>query len=76
MSRLTQVPNSPLSRISLTGLSPSAAALSRGVLLSVAIDFVVRSFYPGAALPQPPVWAPARSLAATSAITVVFFSSG
>ena len=53
MSRLTQVPNSPLSRISLTGLSPSAAALSRGVLLSVAIDFVVRSFYPGAALPQP-----------------------
>ena len=53
MSRLTQVPNSSLSRISLTGLSPSAAALSRGVLLSVAIDFVVRSFYPGAALPQP-----------------------
>ena len=52
MSRLTQVPNSSLSRISLTGLSPSAAALSRGVLLSVALDFVARSFYPDAALPQ------------------------
>ena len=52
MSRLTQVPNSSLSRISLTGLSPSAADLSRGVLLSVALDFVARSFYPDAALPQ------------------------
>ena len=53
MSRLTQVPHSTKFRISLTGLSPSAAALSRGVLLSVARVFGVRSFYPGAALPQP-----------------------
>ena len=53
MSRLTQVPHSTEFRISLTGLSPSAAALSRGVLLSVACVFVVRSFYPGTAL-QPP----------------------
>ena len=34
MSRLTQVPASPRFRISPTGLSPAAAALSRGVRLS------------------------------------------
>ena len=35
MSRLTQVPASPCLRISRTGLSPAAAALSRSVPLSV-----------------------------------------
>ena len=53
MSRLTQVPHSTNVRISLTGLSPSTAYFSKYVLLSVFRVFVVRSYYPGAALPPP-----------------------
>ena len=58
--------------ISLTGLSPSSAGLSSSILLS-SLNQLMRS-EPRSA--RTPVWAPSGSLAATSEITVVFFSSG
>ena len=60
--------------ISGTGLSPPAAVLSRTFpyLPASVIDGPIT---PATALTMP-VWAPARSLATTYAITFVFFSSG
>ena len=55
-----------------TGLSPSAAGLSSAVPLL--FRSVPAAPYPGAL--RAPVWAPPVSLAATSGITFVFFSSG
>ena len=56
-----------------TGLSPSTAALSSA--LQFLIQAMSQSYNPGPSV-NGPVWANARSLAATSAITVVFSSSG
>ena len=70
MSRCTLDPAVPV-QISLTGLSPSLAGLSRTFLLSSSIDFSVRT--PDASIP---VWALPRSLAATYGIDVSFSSSG
>ena len=58
--------------ISLTGLSPSLAGLSRAILLSKK-ESVIRSEPQHA---RTLVWALPGSLATTSGITVVFFSSG
>ena len=58
-------------RISLTGLSPSSARLSRRVLLSVPLDHAGPTT-PG--LSQ--VWALPVSLAATTGISIDLFSSG
>lgn len=58
--------------VSRTGLSPSLAGLSRTILLPF-LNQLMRS-EPRSA--RTPVWAPSGSLAATSEITVVFFSSG
>ena len=74
--RGTQVPAGALVRISGTGLSPAAATLS--------CVFPYPSERALAPVLQPrarqqctaPVWAPARSLATTCAITFVFFSCG
>ena len=71
MSRGTLDPDLS-SWISLTGLSPSTAGLSRSILLSLKVS-IIRS-EPRCA--RTPVWALPRSLAATYGITVVFFSSG
>ena len=71
MSRGTLDPDLS-SWISLTGLSPSTAGLSRAILLSLKVS-IIRS-EPRCA--RTPVWALPRSLAATYGITVVFFSSG
>ena len=57
---------------SLTGLSPSPAALPRGVLLDSSVAF--RQSEPHGARAM--VWALPLSLAATRGITVVFSSSG
>ena len=62
------------SRVSRTGLSPSVACLSRQ------FRYPVMSIYDGPTTPcvavTTTVWATARSLATTCAITFVFFSSG
>ena len=58
--------------VSRTGLSPSLAGLSRTIPLPF-LNQLMRS-EPRSA--RTPVWAPSGSLAATSEITVVFFSSG
>lgn len=57
---------------SLTGLSPSLAGLSRTILLPSSNQTMQSE--PRSA--RTPVWALSGSLAATSEITVVFFSSG
>ena len=62
-------------RPSRTGLSPSAARLSRAIPLAVLHRFVVDPTTPAAASTAP-VWAGALSLATTRAITFVFSSSG
>ena len=64
----------PLSNTSLTytGLSPSAVYLSR--LFQFALLKISRSYNPNLAVTRL-VWANARSLATTCAITFVFFSS-
>ncbi len=59
--------------ITCTGLSPSTAKLSN--LFQFCKHRISRSYNPNRSV-NLLVWAPARSLAATSAITVVFFSSG
>ena len=74
MSRTTQVPPRHVCPTSPTGLSPPPARLSRrfGCLHTCLCR---RSFNPARASTRT-VWAPARSLATTCAITVVFSSSG
>ena len=67
--------DSPLGALSRTGLSPSAACLSRALPLAFLPDFVVGPTTPAVASTTP-VWAPALSLATTRAITFVFSSSG
>ena len=65
----------PLSITSLTctGLSPSTASLSK--LFQFAKHQIAWSYNPNIAVTTL-VWATTRSLATTSAITIVFFSSG
>ena len=67
--------HSRIVRPSRTGLSPSAARLSRALPLAVLLRFVVDPTTPAVASTTP-VWAPALSLATTRAITFVFSSSG
>src|SRR5882762_369210 len=58
---------------SSTGLSPSAARFP--TLFMFCLKSIIQSYNPQQAVTGW-VWAPARSLATTCAITVVFFSSG
>ena len=61
--------------VSPKGLSPAPAPLSSGFGYHASCNLSRRSYNPGRALTHP-VWARARSLAATCAITFVFFSCG
>ena len=63
-----------LNRFRLRGSHPLWPGFPTGSALLSSTDRR-RSFYPGGAV-TPPVWALARSLATTCAITVVFSSSG
>ena len=74
-SRLTQDPLRPAAPLATTGLSPSAAASFQRLRLRCA-GAMRRVLLPRRGLDPKAVWACARSLAATSAITVVFSSSG
>ena len=62
-------------RISRTGLSPSAAALSSAFRYPSATGRR-RSYNPARCVATPAVWALARSLATTGAIIVIFSSCG
>ena len=74
MSRLTQVPSLSSVRFRLRGCHPLRPGFPAGSA-NLASSRCRRSFNPGPAVTGP-VWAAARSLATTCAITVVFFSSG
>ena len=74
MSRTTQVPSGDWRGFRLRGCHPLRPGFPAGSA-NLASSRRRRSFNPGPAVTGP-VWAPARSLATTCAITVVFFSSG
>ena len=74
MSRTTQVPSGDWQGFRLRGYHPLWPGFPAGSANLVS-SRRRRSFNPGPAVTGP-VWAPARSLATTCAITVVFFSSG
>ena len=74
MSRTTQVPSGDWQGFRLRGYHPLWPGFPTGSANLVS-SRQRRSFNPGPAVTGP-VWAPARSLATTCAITVVFFSSG
>ncbi len=75
MSRTTQVPPRPGSGFRLRGSHPLRPAFP-GRSPSLCPSLHWRSYNPATCIATPAVWAPARSLATTCAITVVFFSSG
>ena len=74
MSRTTQVPSGDWQGFRLRGCHPLRPGFPAGSA-NLASSRCRRSFNPGPAVTGP-VWAAARSLATTCAITVVFFSSG
>ena len=74
MSRTTQVPSGDWRGFRLRGCHPLRPGFPAGSA-NLASSRCRRSFNPGPAVTGP-VWAGARSLATTCAITVVFFSSG
>ena len=75
MSRTTQVPPRPGVGFRLRGSHPLRPAFpGRSPSLRPSLHW--RSYNPATCIATPAVWATARSLATTCAITVVFFSSG
>ena len=75
MSRTTQVPSASPNPIFAYGAVTRYGRLFQNRSANLSVEDRRRSFNPASAVTDP-VWAPARSLATTCAITVVFFSSG
>ena len=71
VSRLTQVPSRSLSGFRLRGFHPLRPGFPAGSA-NLPVSLCRRSYNPGRRIATAPVWALARSLAATCAITVCF----